>query len=64
MDRHEYLRTIESTAESVPCEDDNALRRRVHDLWSYYADKQMYGGWSLKKCLENCEAQANGRRNP
>lgn len=62
QDRHEYLRTIEAAAAAVPYESDRALYRRVHDLWSYYADKQMHEAWSLKKCLENCAAVAK-RRN-
>lgn len=57
-DPDEYLNTIESIAATVPYEDDNALHRRVHDLWSHYADKQMYKRWTLKRCLENCAAQA------
>ena len=62
QDRHEYLRTIESTAASVPYESDDVLYRRTHDLWGYYADRQMHGAWSLKKCLENCAAVAKRRR--
>lgn len=57
-DCRRYLRQIEDVTLSVPATDVAASPERVHEAWSWYAERQMHGGWSIRKCLSHARALA------
>ena len=59
-----YLRQIEDVTLSVPTADGATDKERVHRAWSWYVERQMHRGWSIRKCLSHARALAGRKVEP